>query len=218
VTIRAVAELLANGISAVEDALLDTVGPHLPAGPYTAALLDLQLRLTRPGDAHDYFAKDQVDLWGVDAFWGLPHNPGTEYYRALDTAITTSTALYQFVVPMHPRGWLDEARVQRYGERIVAGEHPTALALTVLDAKQPADVKGNKAITEHWALAHYLLDGHHKAYAAVTNRRPLRVLSLIAREQGISTGEQLETVLDRLGQAAAQQGLAADGRLPGAEK
>ena len=43
---------------------------------------------------------------------------------------------------------------------------PTALAVSVLDVKGPTDWGGDPEVTEHWCLAHYLLDGHHKTYAA----------------------------------------------------
>jgi hypothetical protein len=43
-------------------------------------------RLVRPADEGDYFAREQVDSWGVEAFWGLPVYPHTPYYRTFELA------------------------------------------------------------------------------------------------------------------------------------
>ena len=46
----------------------------------------------------------------------------------------------------------------------------------------------------HWCLAHYLLDGHHKTFAASKAGRRLPLLSFLAIDKGIATPEQVERV------------------------
>ena len=75
-------------------------------------------------------------------------------------------ALYEFIIPTFPQNWLKQEPVTSYVSRLRAGEAPTAVALSVLDVKQPATSKDDTAITSHWCLGHYLLDGHHKVFAA----------------------------------------------------
>jgi hypothetical protein len=165
-------------------------------------LLDVTPVLVRPGEPSDYFAGEQVELWGIDAFTNLPHNPRTEYYRGDSPALGDGRRLFEFVVPMMPSNWLGAETVARYEERLAAGDHPTALALSLLDVKQPADWEGDPAVTEHWCLAHYLLDGHHKTLAASRARRPLRLLSLLAASEGVSSDEDVERMREALASSA----------------
>jgi hypothetical protein len=94
---------------------------------------------------------------------------------------------------MVPYNWLDQERVKQYME---AASCPTAVALSVLDVKEPADFseeqKRQGHDNAHWCLAHYLLDGHHKTFAASQAGRSLPLLTLLAVDKGISTPEQVD--------------------------
>jgi hypothetical protein len=49
------------------------------------------------------------------------------------------------------------------------------------------------------ALAyHYLLDGHHKVFAATETNRQVGLLSFVAADKGISTVEHIKQSLDAL--------------------
>jgi hypothetical protein len=111
--------------------------------------------------------------------------------------------LFEFLIPMHPHGWLDSTRLEEFEKRLDQGDRPTALALSVLDIKQPADWEESCEITEHWCLAHYLLDGHHKTYAAAKAGAAITLLGLVALDQGICQPEQAETGLAALRFSAA---------------
>lgn len=67
---------------------------------------------------------------------------------------------------------------------------PTAVRISILDVKSPVDWEGDKVITSHWCLVHYLIDGHHKAYAAAKNGKPLTLVSFLAVNQGVSSEEK----------------------------
>lgn len=167
----------------------------LPRGEYLATLETVRPRLVTPGGADDYFSGEQVALWGVNAFWGLPHDPRTEYYRSRSASLGGGAALFEFIVPMFPHGWLDDAQVASYEARPPADPPPTALAISVLDVKQPAVLAADPEIDAHWCLAHYLLDGHHKVCAAARTGRPVGLLWFLALERGVSTDEEVGRLL-----------------------
>lgn len=190
-----------RGITKLEDDLLRTVAAALPAGDYNALLLKCVPKRVMPSEPGDYFREEQVALWGVDSFYGLPHHTKTEYYRAPQINMTDGRGLFEFIVPMFPKRWLDTEAVSSYRNELLAGSTPTALALSILDIKQPADWEGDPEINSHWCLSHYLLDGHHKTLAASELGAPITILSFLAIEKGVSTQEQVAEAI----QAFAEQ-------------
>ena len=90
---------------------------------------------------------------------------------------------------MFPDGWLDSARVTEFEGYIREGRRPTALAISVLDIKQPAIWSGRPPVTCHWCLAHYIIDGHHKLFAASREKQPISLVSMFALNRGISGPE-----------------------------
>jgi hypothetical protein len=198
---------LATGVPSMHAAWLRSVGELLPPGEYVPFYTQVTPRLVTPGRAGDYYAEEQVATLGVDAFRGLPHDPRTEYYRGRVVPLPPTTfgkrAAFEFVIPMFPHGWLDAARVAEYRAR-TAGAPPTALALSVLDVKGPATWDEAPAVAEHWCLAHYLLDGHHKVYAAASAGAPVGVLSFLAVDQSVAAPEEALEVVRRLTAHAAR--------------
>lgn len=197
-----VAARLRGGVHDLDGEVVRAVMPVLPVGRYHAMLLDVTPDLVQPGEPADYFSREQVELWGIDPALGKPHDPRTEYYRAPSLPLRDGRQFFEFLVPLMPNARLDEETVAGYDERLRLGEHPTALAVSVLDVKQPADWEGDPAVTEHWCLAHYLLDGHHKALAAARAHHPLRLLSFLAPAEGVCTEEDVHRVIDVLAPSA----------------
>jgi len=195
------AATLAAGPPPMERAWIETVGALLPLGDYVPFYTQAPIRLVTPGTKGDYYVEEQVSTWGVDTFWGLPHDPRTEYYRGRQVSLSPlahgNRAIFEFVVPMFPHGWLTQDRVCEYRARRAA-EPPTALAVSVLDVKGPADWQEQPDLVEHWCLAHYLLDGHHKAYAASMTQASLGILSFLAVDQSIASPEQAIEVVRQL--------------------
>jgi hypothetical protein len=91
---------------------------------------------------------------------------------------------------MFPDSWLDIKRVSEFEGHIQEGRCPTVLAISVLDIKQPANWDGDPAVTSHWCLAHYIIDGHHKLFAASRAKQPVGLLSILALDRGVSGPEQ----------------------------
>ena len=191
-------DALRAGLQVIDDKLVTDVGKVLPRGNYQVSLLDVTPTLVTPGTERDYFANEQVELWDKDAFWDLPHHPKTEYYRTPPVPLGDGKQLFEFVVPMFPKRWLSEKTLTAYTGRLAAGERPTALAVSVLDVRGPATREEGPDVTEHWCLAHYLLDGHHKTYAASLARKPITLLSFLATAESVATEENVDRSLEVL--------------------
>jgi hypothetical protein len=194
---------LASGLTSVKAPAVQRIGHHLPQGRYVACLLEVCIQLVSPGSEIDYFAQEQTALWGIDGFWDMPHQPHTEYYRLGSTRVRDRASLFQFLVPMFPKSWLKPPDIQRHSSALESGQKPTAVSIGVLDIKQPADWAGDPAINQHWCLAHYLLDGHHKTFAALQAGQPLSLLSFVSLSSGVSTEVEVHEALAALGASAA---------------
>lgn len=190
-----VVERLRVGLTMLDTTLIQSIQKILPVGEYRVSLLDMMPHLVAPGTEDDYFVREQVDLWGVEPFWGLPHYPKTEYYRTRSIALEPGQHLFEFMIPMFPHTWLKPETITRYKHQFAHGEQPTALVLSVLDVKQPADWSDDSMITEHWCLAHYMLDGHHKTFAASQSKKHIKVLSFLAVNESIATTAQIDRAI-----------------------
>jgi len=130
----------------------------------------------------------------LDSFYGLPHNPRVPYYRAGEQDLGNGARKFEFLVPMFPDRWLDWNSVRRYKDLLASGTLPTAVALSVLDVKGPAEAYNQ--VVEHWCLAHYLLDGHHKVFAAAESGHSVQLLAFVSCSKGISSREQVARILE----------------------
>jgi hypothetical protein len=171
---------LGQGLRCIDPDVLSTFGTLLPADNYLPLLLQVTPRLVMPVDEADYFAHEQVATWGIDPFWGLPENPRTPYYRTFEAPVQPGAHLYEFVVPMVPPVWNDPTRVAAYEQALRFSALPTVVAVSTLDITQPATDSMSSDYYQHWALTHFVLDGHHKLEAAARTGRPLQLLALVA--------------------------------------
>lgn len=203
-----IAELEGNlreGITGIEPEVLAAFSELLPAGSYLPLLLRVSPRLVYPVAEDDYFAHEQVTTWGIDGFWGLPENPRTPYYRTFETRVTDEAHLFEFVVPMVPPTWNDRARVQEYVERLGTTSRPTAVAVSTLDISQPAVSDLSSDYYEHWALTHFVLDGHHKLEAAATAGEELQLLALVSVEGSLAKGSDVARLATLRAQVAGRR-------------
>ena len=189
---------LSQGLKHLDESLLNKIKTILPNGEYVTSLLEIFPSRVFPGSAKDYFTHEQVELWGIDGFWNLPHHPKTEYYRSRTKDLGERRKLFEFIIPMFPGNWLKPDECEAYKSDISVGHQPTALALTVLDIKGPATWEGKPAVIEHWCLAHYLLDGHHKTFAASEVDKPITLLSFLSLGESLATEENVSTLIDYL--------------------
>ncbi len=88
---------LSSGLTGLTNAQATVLSELLPDGDYEASLLFRIPRLVSPSDTEDYFCREQPALWGIDGFWGLPHDPRTMYYRGTDKPLGDGAHLYEFL-------------------------------------------------------------------------------------------------------------------------
>lgn len=198
------AEILNLGLVTLDDKIIQNIADCLPCGDYIAILGRITPKLVLPSDQNDYFCQEQVQLWGIDPFWGLPHHPRTEYYRAGSRAIGEDKGFFEFVVPMFPHGWLKLDRLAEYKYQLGRGGRPTAVGLGFLDVRSPADFdlgpgQALPGIREHWCFPSFLIDGHHKVYAAAALGCDISLLTFLAPSKGTADVEQIEAMLTFLG-------------------
>src|SRR5262249_38807669 len=105
----AVSDRLRQGLRTIDQGVVEAAHLLLPGGPYGVLLQDIRPRLVYPMQRGDYFAHEQVAVWGVEGFSGLPHYPRVPYYRTRSgEAIGPRAEFFEFVVPMIPPTWLEE--------------------------------------------------------------------------------------------------------------
>ena len=203
IEINETAQALRHSLQSLDDEVVARLGFGLPSGDYIRILAESSLQLLCPGDAEDYFVREEVDLWGEDTFWCLPHDPRTPYYRAGDTDLGDGRRIFNILVPIYPTKWLTFKTLSEYRDQMDANGTGTAVAISILDVKGPSTWVGEQDPdpVEHWCFTHYLLDGHHKLHAAYTTGKPLRLLTFVALSQGVSTVEEVEEALGHLSAA-----------------
>jgi hypothetical protein len=92
---------------------------------------------------------------------------------------------------MFPDTFLNPSRIETYERSLQGGQAPTAISISVLDVKGPAS-----GGTDHWCMAHFILDGHHKIAAAGREQKEITLLAFIAVDHGISSEEHIEVFLN----------------------
>jgi hypothetical protein len=159
-TPRQLSAQLEAGLTSIPQAIIDTVAVLLPRGNYRISLLTFTPSLIMKGNQ--------------------PYGVGCEadYFWLWDLRTTERSADYEIALPLVPYSELNADRVAFYQAKVASGKIPTALALSLYDGRAPM---GRYSQT---ALAHFLLDGHHKMLAASQLSRPITLLSFL-RLQGI---------------------------------
>ncbi|WP_164219233.1 hypothetical protein [Virgibacillus sp. YIM 98842] len=189
---KVVSTALQEGISKLDDEFLSKVSLILPNGEYEVSLIEANPKLVDLGKEEDYFSNEQIQVWGEDEFWGLPHYPKIQYYRSLTKELTHKSKLFEFVVPTFPVHWLNEGTVDKYKSLISDGSRPAALCLSVLDIKEPADYEAHTDHPQHWCLTHYVVDGHHKIFSASLLNKPITLLSFLAKKECIADEKDIQ--------------------------
>lgn len=193
-SLAALEQRLGEGVDGLDGEVIERFGALLPEGEYLPLLLRVEPHLVLPVKGGDYFCEEQLRTWGVDPFWGLPGYPQTPYYRTFETPVDAGAHLFEFVVPMVPPSWNDPSRVTAHRDRLRDSSKPTAVAVSILDICQPAIDDESRDYFAHWALTHFLLDGHHKLQAAAESNRPLQLLTLLTVGDSLAAPEQVQRV------------------------
>lgn len=195
VEIEKTADALRQGVAELSDPVVEAIGLGLPQGEYLTFLGESPVRIVYPQGEGDYFSEDQIALWGEDRFWCLPHDPRVPYFRAGEMDIGKSRRLYNFIVPMYPTRWLTFRERSVYEEEMSVTGSGTAVGVSILDVRGPADYECDPDPLEHWCFTHYLIDGHHKLHAASELDQRLKILSFVAIGQCAASREQIEQAI-----------------------
>lgn len=174
---------LADGLTTIDSAAM-SLAKIIPNGDYVVALFECQPQMVGEGGADDYFSCEQRLAWPDYADDSSESNC---YYRGEASVVADHQMLFEFFVPLYDVSQLDEKRVQHYKSALLGGLRPTAVSLSVLDVKEsmsfPEDDAGNEIEPEfrtHWCFANYMLDGHHKMFAAHSLGLPINILTFIS--------------------------------------
>lgn len=186
---------LNDGLTVLDRNIVERVSAIVPNGRYKVLLLRVYPKLVEPGTENDYFSNEQLGLWDIAE--ETRNDPEIDYYRGTDQPIRTDEKVFEFLVPLFPHTQLDEERARFYGEQISAGKTPTAISLSVLDVKIPANSppSSKPEFAGHWCLAHYILDGHHKTYAAAQLNMGMNVLCFLTTTVTGGTEGDIETLI-----------------------
>lgn len=193
---------LNEGIGILDKRLLDDISAIMPKGDYIVTLFEIHPSLVDIGGPTDYFANEQVDmeiLAGI-ARDDCPFNPEIRYYRSATVTFENRERLFEFIVPMQPQEELNDNVVNNYIQTIQNGVMPTALAISILDIKGQENwiPESEPYGLNHRCLAHYLLDGHHKVFAASKLGQPVSLLSFLAIEPSMALLEEIDSLMECL--------------------
>jgi hypothetical protein len=210
-------------VGLLDSDLLAAAGSLLPTGDYAVAAVTIRPTLTGPCHPDDYFSHESLDLFGMPSYEGVPDNPRTPYWRAGSWVLPPGTGawparegprprptnpkrFFHFIVPLEPPQHLDLERVRDYQRQLEAEAQPAALGVSVLDVRAPAVTPWDKdeatyEYAEHWCLATYLLDGHHKMDAAARSNRPLQLLAFLSRDASVASEQDVDAVVHSLADA-----------------
>jgi hypothetical protein len=202
-------EQLNGGLSGLDPSVVKALERIMPNGRYEILLQRVQPTLVKPGEKGDYFSGEQSVLEVAvlpDGLYDGPHSPETEYYRLPTRMMKESNGisdrgLFEFLIPTFPHDRLNVERLAEYQRVLSKGAEPTAIAISVLDGWEPfmsVGVEDNLEITSHLCVAHYLIDGHHKAYAAAVSGKPITLISFLAVEHSVSSEEDISELLKKL--------------------
>ena len=183
------------GLKSITPQLVEQLSLIIPEGDYWVFTSRILPTLVVPGEADDYFVKEQVDTWGMGPPGSLSHDPKTEYYRLRTVSLPNRSKLFEFLIPLLSRDWLNQQRVTFYREEIGKGSEPTAISIAVLDVKEPATIEPGcdpENCYSHWCLANYLIDGHHKVFAAAMEGKSITMITFLAVDRGVSSEEDVE--------------------------
>ncbi|UIO44737.1 hypothetical protein LOY85_11490 [Brevibacillus brevis] len=159
---------LNQGINSLDQAFLSDLSCLIPNGHYIATLLKVYPRMKR--ESH-----------------------GTEYYKAGLRSISSMRKIEEYIVPIQSSESLNPIAINDYMDRVDLKETPTALSISFLDIKYPLH-----HFDEVWIYSHFLLDGHHKMFAANQAKKAITLLSFLSLDESFASKEQIDKLFQVL--------------------
>ncbi|ATF12904.1 hypothetical protein A616_13170 [Brevibacillus brevis X23] len=159
---------LNQGINKLDQAFLSDLSCLIPNGHYIATLLKVYPRMKR----EEY---------------------GTEYYKAGLRNISSMRKMEEYIVPIQSSESLNPITINDYMERVDVKETPTALSISFLDIKYPLN-----HFDEVWVYSHFLLDDHHKMFAANKAKKAMTLLSFLSMDESFASKKQIDKLFQVL--------------------
>ncbi|MCC8435935.1 hypothetical protein HP567_015430 [Brevibacillus sp. M2.1A] len=159
---------LNQGINTLDEDFMSDLSCLIPNGHYIATLLKVYPRMKR------------------EAY-------GTEYYKAGLRNISSMKKIEEYIVPIQSSESLNHVAINDYVERVNVEETPTALSISFLDIKYPLN-----HFDEIGVYSHFLLDGHHKMFAANKAKKAITLLSYLSIDESFANKEQLGNIFQVL--------------------
>ncbi len=157
-------KLLQDGLKTIDQSIVETVSALLPSGHYNLGLITLKPKLIAfPKPPQSYVGYGEVK---------------TPFYLAGEEKIDVNGSIKQAVIPLFSVIALNMQTVQVYKQRVQEGNLPTALAVSIAEGKHFMSGNGPEG-PDCISLMHFLIDGHHKMYAASQIGKPITVLSFL---------------------------------------
>lgn len=153
---------LNQGIHTLDQDFMSDLSCLIPNGHYIATLLKVYPRVKR------------------EAY-------GTEYYKAGLRNISSMRKIEEYIVPIQSSESLNPIAINDYMDRVDLKETPTALSISFLDIKYPLN-----HFEEVWVYSHFLLDGHHKMFAANKAKKAITLLSFLSIDESFANKDQVE--------------------------
>ena len=162
---------LNDGITELSHDFVTDLSCIIPNGRYVVALLSVYPRFKRQAD-------------------------GSEYYRVGSRQFAYGKKVEEYLVPIQPTETLDQSVIQEYIKSIeTKSTLPTTLSVSFLDSKYPLN---DLNFNEIWLHTHYLLDGHHKMFAAAKAKKPVTMISFVSIDESFAKSEQIEKLIQLL--------------------
>ena len=168
---QVLAETLKNGIQKISEPIVETVSRILPSGEYAVGLIILYPKFDHPGKGkYSFVGYGQVN---------------TEFYQCGEKQVDENGVIEQAIVPLFSTKTLNQSTVKKYEDQIKEGMVPTALAITIAEGKHFMSGSGYES-PDAISVMHFLIDGHHKIYAASQLNKPITLLSFLYNYIGAS--------------------------------
>lgn len=172
------AEQLGQGVTHLTSETIELSQQLIPNGDYYVLLSKINpfLRIPIYSKREPYFTED---------FFEEPYYLIQSKLKPWKNEPTTFYGFKHFVVPLQKIDTLDKERVEYWKQQLNKGVEPTVLTVGLWDHKYfpfTTQYTDEIDIYDNDMLSEYILDGHHKLYAAALESKPLTLLSYIRKD------------------------------------
>jgi hypothetical protein len=158
--------LLRDGLKSIDSLVIEMVKEILPSGNYAIGLITIQPVYISPQKVHD------------PAGWVGYGEVQAPFYQCGQEKVDDHGEIRQAIVPLFSPKSLKKDTVEKYKKSLQQGSTPTALAISIAEGKHTMMGSGYEA-PDCISLMHFLIDGHHKVYAASQTGKPITLLSFL---------------------------------------